>query len=191
MIYLLTLLLKHATKSYTKPLADIKIKEMKYTILSIICILLFGCQNQETNKEENSDFDLVILNVRIIDPETGIDSTLNLGVKNGTIQKLTTAKIKGSKQIDGTGKIACPGFIDLHSHSPFPFGESLQLRDGVTTILDLEAGAHPQFGYGEFLKDGGSIVIEQGNDFFGVRRDVFELHVAIVLPAQNVAVKIL
>jgi N-acyl-D-aspartate/D-glutamate deacylase len=120
-----------------------------------ISILLLGvaCQSNKSKKSVTENYDLVVLNARVIDPETKTDAILNIGISDGQIAKLTTKEIQGRKTIDAKGKVACPGFIDLHTHSPFPLGESFQIRDGATTILDLESGAYPFMEYGYHIKD--------------------------------------
>ena len=45
--------------------------------------------------------------------------------------------------LDVAGQIVGPGFIDLHSHVNSIRGQRLQAMDGVTTALELEAGATP------------------------------------------------
>ena len=114
---------------------------------------LISCKSGEQENAQQISYDLVIANARVIDPETGLDSVLNIGITGGAIEKLTADAITGSMEIDAEGKVAAPGFIDLHTHSPFPFGESFQVRDGATTILDTEAGAYPASSYGHFIKD--------------------------------------
>ncbi len=48
------------------------------------------------------------------------------------------------------GLVVAPGFIDLHSHSPYQPGDRIiNYRDGVTTALELEAGSFPSSAYGE------------------------------------------
>lgn len=106
------------------------------------------------DQQANSHFDLVITGGRVIDPASGTDSVRNIGIKDGVIVALSEEKLVGDKHIDASGKIVSPGFIDLHTHSPFPLGESLQVRDGCTTALDLEAGAFPISAYGRFLREG-------------------------------------
>ena len=126
---------------------------MKKITLLLISLLVISCKSEKSEKNQEANYDLAILNARVMDPETGTDSIMNIGITGGLIQKLTTNGIKGSKTIDAAGKVASPGFIDLHSHSPFPLGESFQVRDGATTILDLESGAYPASEYGYFIKD--------------------------------------
>lgn len=65
---------------------------------------------------------------------------------------MTSDSIAGKTTIDATGKIVSPGWIDMHHHSPFPFGVANSSRDGVTTVLELEAGAFPVMSYGTLLE---------------------------------------
>ncbi|MGB5618821.1 MAG: hypothetical protein WBM78_18415, partial [Desulfobacterales bacterium] len=89
-----------------------------------------------------NDFDLVILNGRVMDPETMYDAVANVGVKDGRIAVITQDKISGKETIDATGHVVAPGFIDTHWHYDRPWANKLALRDGRTTVLDLEIGTH-------------------------------------------------
>jgi len=89
-----------------------------------------------------ADYDLVINNGRVMDPETNFDEIRNVGVKDGTIAVITKKKIKGKQTIDAKGLVVAPGFIDGHQHCIEPYAYRLMLRDGRTTILDMEIGAH-------------------------------------------------
>jgi len=90
-----------------------------------------------------ADYDLVILNGRVMDPETHYNAVANVGIIGGKIMEITTEKLKGKEVIDAKGLIVAPGFIDCHVHGQDPYGIKLQLRDGVTTALDLEMGVYP------------------------------------------------
>nr|WP_319383844.1 amidohydrolase family protein [uncultured Roseibium sp.] len=87
------------------------------------------------------DFDVVILNGRVMDPETGFDQIANVGVNNGWITAITSQVIEGAETIDATGHVVAPGFIDLEQHGLDPWGFKVNLRDGVTTQMDFEVGA--------------------------------------------------
>jgi N-acyl-D-glutamate deacylase len=86
------------------------------------------------------DYDLVINNGRVIDPETLFDSVANVGIKDGRIAEISKKSLKGAKTIDATGQIVAPGFIDTHFHFQMPIGYSLGLRDGLTSSMDFEMG---------------------------------------------------
>ena len=88
-------------------------------------------------------FDVVILNGRVIDPETGLDDTRNVGIKDGHIAIITAEKIAGDKTIDATNLVVSPGFIDLHAHGQNISAYRLQAMQGVTTALELESGVLP------------------------------------------------
>ena len=86
------------------------------------------------------DYDLVINNGRVMDPETLFDGVANVGIKDGRIAEISKTPLKGAKTIDATGKIVAPGFIDTHFHFQMPVGYSLGLRDGLTSSMDFEMG---------------------------------------------------
>src|SRR6187397_704274 len=85
-------------------------------------------------------FDLVILNGRVIDPESRADAIRNLGISNGTIKAVTTRNLSGRAVIDARGLVVAPGFIDLHQHGQDDENYRLKAMDGVTTALELEVG---------------------------------------------------
>ncbi len=89
-----------------------------------------------------ADYDLVIKNGRVMDPETMYDAVANVGIKDGRIAVITKKKIKGKETINAKGLVVAPGFIDGHQHCVEPYAYRLMLRDGRTTIMDLEIGAH-------------------------------------------------
>jgi N-acyl-D-glutamate deacylase len=90
------------------------------------------------------DYDLVILNGRVMDPESGLDEVRNVGVKDGKIAVVTSKAIKGKETIDANGLVVAPGFVDGHFHNVVtPFGQKLGLRDGVTSAMELEFGVLP------------------------------------------------
>jgi hypothetical protein len=85
---------------------------------------------------------LVIGGGRVIDPLTGFDDVADIAVSSGRITDIGPA-LEGDERLDATGLVVAPGFIDVHSHVHSISGQRLQAHDGVTTALDLEAGASP------------------------------------------------
>ncbi|UCC97120.1 MAG: hypothetical protein JSW66_14895 [Phycisphaerales bacterium] len=101
------------------------------------------------------DYDLVINNGRVIDPETMYDDVANVGIKDGRIATITKQNITGRETINAKGLVVAPGFIDTHYHATDVFATKMALRDGVTTGMDLEAGSFNVKGwYDEKAKSG-------------------------------------
>jgi hypothetical protein len=106
-----------------------------------------------------SPYDIVILNGRVIDPETDFDGISNVGIKDGRIATITEDDIVGEETIDATNHVVAPGFIDTHFHWTRPIGYKVALRDGVTTAMDLEAGVYgPRVGEWYQMHEGQSQV---------------------------------
>lgn len=87
------------------------------------------------------DYDVVIANGRVIDPELKLDAVRNVGIGGSSIRAITPEPLRGQTIIDASGLIVSPGFIDLHEHRHDPEGYRFQVMDGVTTSLELERGA--------------------------------------------------
>ncbi len=87
-----------------------------------------------------ADYDVVVLNGRVIDPESNLDATRNLGILDGTIGAITEGPLDGRTVLDASGLIVAPGFIDLHSHGQDEENYRFKAMDGVTTALEMEVG---------------------------------------------------
>ncbi len=100
-------------------------------------------------------YDIVIRQGRVMDPETNLDSVLNIGIKDGKILAITDAELAGRETLDARGLVVAPGFIDTHFHAVDRFATRLALRDGVTTGMDLELGSlHVKAWYDKKEKEG-------------------------------------
>ncbi|MEM7271889.1 MAG: amidohydrolase family protein [Actinomycetota bacterium] len=82
-------------------------------------------------------YDLAIVGGRVIDPDSRFDGLANIGIDGGTITAVTTEALSADRVIDASGRIVAPGFVDLLSYEPNPFGVWLKLADGVTTNLAM------------------------------------------------------
>jgi N-acyl-D-aspartate/D-glutamate deacylase len=103
--------------------------------LLIVALVLFPSASSS-----QAAYDLVILNGRVIDPESKTDAIRNLGISNGVIRAITSNKLQGRTVIDARGLVVAPGFIDLHQHGQDEENYRFKAMDGVTTALELEVG---------------------------------------------------
>ena len=125
---------------------------MKKSFQLLLAITLLSQMPACAQESDMTGFDVVILGARVIDPESGLDSILNIGVTGKKISAITTQAISGAQHIEANGLIAAPGFIDFHVHGQDPYSERLGIRDGRTSQLDLEAGAWPVSDYYDYKK---------------------------------------
>src|SRR3979409_843237 len=89
-------------------------------------------------------FELLIRNATVIDGTRAPRFEADIGVSSGKIFRIGKLKEKGEIEIDASGKIAAPGFIDAHTHD-----DRLMLSDpdmarkvsqGVTTVVAGNCG---------------------------------------------------
>src|SRR2546430_16163763 len=61
-------------------------------------------------------FELLIRNATVIDGTRAARFEADIGVSSGRISSIGKLKEKGEIEIDASGRIAAPGFIDAHTH---------------------------------------------------------------------------
>jgi N-acyl-D-amino-acid deacylase len=102
--------------------------------------------------------DLLIKNGTIIDGSGTAAFSTDIAIKDGKILGMEPSlKIECEKELDATGKIVCPGFIDIHSHTDTtilinPRAES-KIRQGVTTEIVGNCGMSVAPLSDEFLEE--------------------------------------
>ena len=90
-----------------------------------------------------SGWEVVLRGGRVIDPESGFDAVADVAIAAGRVAEVGTGLPAAPDEVDVTGLVVTAGFVDLHSHVNDLAGLRLQAMDGVTTALELEAGASP------------------------------------------------
>lgn len=116
---------------------------------------------------KSESLDLVIRNGRVFDPGSGLDEVMDIGVRLGRIvaiepdldarpADLSFPPDLGTQEIDASGLIVTPGFIDLHAHvytgvCPLTVpADETSARSGVTTVVSAgDAGANTIGGFRE------------------------------------------
>src|SRR5438034_330911 len=88
-------------------------------------------------------YDVVLANGRVIDPESGLDAIRHVGIRGPEIAAVSVSPLQGKNVVDAKGLVVAPGFIDLHSHGQTPENYRFKARDGVTTALETEVGVSP------------------------------------------------
>lgn len=103
------------------------------------------------------DYDIVIANGRVMDPETGLDAIRDVGIRGEAIVAISELPLHGETEVDATGLVVSPGFIDLHAHGQSARANEFQAMDGVTTALELESGV-PDVAVFLAMRDGDAVI---------------------------------
>jgi len=87
----------------------------------------------------NLQFDLVVRDATIFDGSGGEPFRADIAVKDGLIAQVGAVEGRGSQEIDASGLIATPGFVDVHTHYDgqvtWEQRTSPSVAHGVTTVL--------------------------------------------------------
>ena len=106
-------------------------------------LLVVACLFAVLSAKAQESFDIVVVNGRVIDPESGLDGVRSIGIRGSRVEAITIEPLLGKQTIDATNLVVAPGFIDLHVHWQAPRSWDFLALDGVTTALELEGGAYP------------------------------------------------
>src|SRR6266496_2957573 len=89
-------------------------------------------------------FELLIRNATLIDGTRAPRFAADIGVSAGKISRIGKLKENGEIEIDASGKIAAPGFIDAHTHDDRLMLSSPDMApkvsQGVTTVVAGNCG---------------------------------------------------
>jgi N-acyl-D-aspartate/D-glutamate deacylase len=106
----------------------------------VAAIFLFGSMTVALPIGAQDNYDVVITNGRVMDPESGLDGVRNVGILGGKIRAISAGPLVGKTKIDAKNLVIAPGFIDLHQHGQDAENDKVKAADGVTTSLELEVG---------------------------------------------------
>jgi dihydroorotase len=110
------------------------------------------------SESEETLYDLVLKQGRVIDPSQGLDAVRDVAIHQGKIARIEPEIPAGRahQMFDARNKIVTPGLIDLHAHVfPYvgPYGiepDPYCVHRGVTTVLD--AGTSGAFTFPAFRR---------------------------------------
>jgi dihydroorotase len=106
--------------------------------VSVLAITLFTQVIPVSGQANN--YDVVLSGGRVMDPETGLDAVLNVGIRGDRIVEISALPLTGTTVVDVSTLVVAPGFIDPHAHGQTNEANEYQMHDGVTTALELESG---------------------------------------------------
>lgn len=110
------------------------------SLLPRVCVTVLFGYSALTNAQQ---YDVVFQNARVIDPETKLDAIRSVAISGDKIAAVSKTPLKGKKEINASGLILGPGFINLHDHAMSTPSFWMQAFDGQTTGLELEMGYYP------------------------------------------------
>jgi N-acyl-D-amino-acid deacylase len=121
-----------------------KNKMLKKIFSLFIMLCLFSLPLNLTLAGDSKEFDLAIINARIVDGTGNPWFYGAVAIKNGRIVKVGRVdSAKAAQVIDAQNKIVAPGFIDVHAHSEnvfdHPNAENF-IRMGVTSFITGNCG---------------------------------------------------
>lgn len=122
-----------------------------YKRLSLRAVIAAGVLSLAACGQAPPPYEVAINNGRVIDPESRLDAVRSIGIRAGRIEAISETPLEASNVMDARELVVSPGFINLHSHSVAEAGFRLELLDGVTTVLELEAGSFPISRFGQQL----------------------------------------
>jgi dihydroorotase-like cyclic amidohydrolase len=86
-------------------------------------------------------YDLVIRNGTVVDGLGGEPYRGDVAVSGGVIVAVGTVDTPGTREIDATGLLVTPGFVDLHCHLREPGGQASETIESGTA--SAAAGTPP------------------------------------------------
>lgn len=111
--------------------------DFRFLLLCLLWVAPAQAQVDTEPQREGLPFDTVIQGGRVMDPESGLDAVMNVGIRDGVIRAVSENTLEGYTTIDADGLVVAPGFIDLDTYARLA---RFQVTDGVTSMFDIRNG---------------------------------------------------
>lgn len=112
---------------------------MTHQFRAMLALLLCVGMGSWTMGAQES-FDLIIRGGLVIDPESGFEGVRDVGIRGDRIAAISEAPLSAPEMLEAGGLVVAPGFIDLHRHAHGDDSYRYAVRDGVTSVFELEIG---------------------------------------------------
>ncbi len=99
-------------------------------------------------KRDTDTYEIVINGGTVMDPLTRFFGRANVGIRDGRIAQITPTDqlLSGQREIDASGLVVAPGFINIHGHDcGTGVGAEFHVRDGITTEITGNCGKSGTF----------------------------------------------
>ena len=117
-------------------------------VIVLLSAAAFGSALTGASGQEN-ECDLVLRGGRIVDGSGNPWFVGDVAIRGERIVAMGRVSVRGKREIDATGLVVAPGFIDMHSHSDWLLLEDghaqSKIRQGVTTEVLGEGGSAGPF----------------------------------------------
>jgi len=109
--------------------------------------------------EAQGVYDLVIRNGRVMDPESGRDDIANVGIRGDKVAVITNRALRGRRELDATGLVVAPGFIDILSSTKADKTTHIQkISDGLATTFGMHGGPLKPAEYHQRMQAAGPLI---------------------------------
>ena len=88
-----------------------KLRAHARTAAFLVAVYLLSSMAISVPIEAQENYDVVIANGRVTDPESGLNAVRNIGIMAGKIRAISIAPLHGKSMIDAKGLVVAPGFM--------------------------------------------------------------------------------
>jgi dihydroorotase len=101
-----------------------------------LCLFVTASTAAVALNAQQQEFDLLIRNGHVIDPQNGIDAVMDVAIAGSKIASVATniAPARARQVVDAKGLYVTPGLIDIHAHVFWGHDEESQYSDGYSAV---------------------------------------------------------